>query len=215
MAHKTMCVLSGGMDSTTLLYHLLHEGDEVLAISFDYGQRHKKELEYAARSCQKLGVRHTVMDLTGVGSLLKGNALTSSEINVPEGHYQDETMKATVVPNRNMMMMSVAGAYAISQGCDRLAVAVHTGDHAIYPDCRPKFIESFERALRTGNYVQVSVYAPFLHWTKGEIARLGRSLGIDFDDDTWSCYLGAAEPCGKCGTCVERNEALVEALGDG
>ena len=107
-----------------------------------------------------------------------------------------------------MIMMSVAGAYAISRGCDRIAVAVHAGDHAIYPDCRPDFIDKFEAAIKAGNYEPVSVYAPFLLWKKGQIVQLGLKLGIDYDVQTWSCYLGEAEPCGKCGTCVERTEAL-------
>lgn len=212
MAHKTVCVLSGGMDSTTLLYQLLAEGDKVLAISFDYGQRHKKELDYAAKTCQKMGVEHQVIDLGGINILLQGSALTSPDIAVPEGHYADESMKVTVVPNRNMILMAIAGAYAISQGCGRLAVAVHAGDHTIYPDCRPNFVSLFEQALQAGNYEQLTVYAPFLHWSKSQIARLGRELGVNYDQDTWSCYKGEEEPCGKCGTCIERKEAL-EALG--
>ncbi len=211
MRQKTVCILSGGMDSTTLLYHLFDLGDEVLALSFDYGQRHRKELEYAGRTCARLGVRHTAVDISAVGGLLKGSALTSSGIAVPHGHYEDESMRLTVVPNRNMIMMAIAGGYALAEGCDRLAVAVHAGDHAVYPDCRPQFIADFEDALRSGNYGQPSVYAPFLDWTKSDIARLGVELGIDFERDTWSCYEGGEEPCGKCGTCVERAEALAAA----
>ncbi len=211
MRQKTVCTLSGGMDSTTLLYHLLDLGDKVLALSFDYGQRHRKELEYAARTCARLDVRHTVVDLSSAGSLLVGSALTSPEIAVPHGHYEDESMRLTVVPNRNMIMMAIAGGYGLAEGCSRLAVAVHAGDHAVYPDCRPQFIADFEAALRSGNYEQVSVYAPFLGWTKGDIACLGLDLGIDFERDTWSCYEGGEEPCGKCGTCVERAEALAAA----
>lgn len=212
MPSKTVCVLSGGMDSTTLLYHLLDIGDETLAISFDYGQRHKKELEYAARCCRKLGVEdHKIIDLSDIRCLLEGSALTSFEVEVPDGHYQQETMMATVVPNRNMILMSIAGAYAISQNCRRLAVAVHAGDHALYPDCRPEFISSFAEALKAGNYADIEVYAPFLEWTKTEIAALGLTLGIDYDEETWSCYRGGEEPCGTCGTCVERKEALDNA----
>lgn len=196
------------MDSTTLLYHLMSQGDEVLAISFDYGQRHRKELEYAARTCAKLDVSHRVADISSIRDLLGGGALTSDEIAVPEGHYEDPSMRITVVPNRNMIMLSIAAGYAVSQGCDRVAVAVHGGDHAVYPDCRPGFIELCEQTLAAGNYEPVAVYAPFLTWSKAEIARLGLELGIDYDRETWSCYQGGDEPCGKCGTCVERAEAL-------
>jgi len=208
MAFKTVCVFSGGMDSTTLLHQVVRDGDRVLAVSFDYGQKHRKELDYAARTCQKLAVSHEIVDISNVSGLLEGNALTSEEIEVPEGHYQDQSMRLTVVPNRNMIMMAIAGGYAVSRRYDRLAVAVHTGDHAIYPDCRPEFIDLFERALRAGNYEQVAVHAPFLTWTKARIAELGRGLGIDYENETWSCYRGGSEPCGKCGTCVEREEAL-------
>ncbi|MHB1362216.1 MAG: 7-cyano-7-deazaguanine synthase QueC [Thermoleophilia bacterium] len=211
MTNKTICVLSGGMDSTTLLYQLLREGDQVLAISFNYGQRHRKELEYAARTCARLGVEHRTTDISNIGKLFDGNALTSAGIDIPEGHYEDNSMRLTVVPNRNMIMMAIAAGFAISRGCDRLAVAVHAGDHAIYPDCRPDFIELFEKTMKSGNYEPVSLYAPFLSWTKTEIARLGQELGINYDEETWSCYQGGAEPCGKCGTCVERAEALAAA----
>jgi 7-cyano-7-deazaguanine synthase len=196
------------MDSTTLLYYLVSKGDKVLAISFDYGQRHRKELEYAAKTCKKLKVNWRVCNISSVGAFLQGNALTSMDIEVPEGHYEDESMRLTVVPNRNMIMMSIAGGYAISQACDRLAIAVHGGDHAIYPDCRPIFVKCFEKTLQVGNYEPVSVYAPFLNWSKAQIAELGRRLGINYEEETWSCYRGEVEPCGKCGTCIERREAL-------
>ena len=213
MPRRTVCVFSGGMDSTTLLYQLLDAGDEVLAISFDYGQRHRKELEFAARTAARLEIEHRITDISAVSGLLQGNALTSGSVAVPHGHYQDESMRVTVVPNRNMIMMAIAGGYAIARGCDRLAVAVHAGDHAVYPDCRPEFIRDFEAALSSGNYEPVAVYAPFTGWTKIDIVRLGLKLGIDYERDTWSCYEGGAEPCGRCGTCVERAEALAAAGG--
>ncbi|MBE0429423.1 MAG: 7-cyano-7-deazaguanine synthase QueC [Thermoleophilia bacterium] len=211
MKHRTICILSGGVDSTTLLHQLVAGGDEVLAMSFDYGQRHRKEIRYAARSSRKLGVEHMVVDLAGINALLAGSALTSREMEVPEGSYEDEAMRTTVVPNRNMIMMSLAGAYAVSRKYDRIAIAVHAADHAVYPDCRARFIEQFDIALKLGNYEQVSVYVPFLDWTKARIVRLGLRLGIDYEADTWSCYQGGEEPCGKCGTCLERAEALEEA----
>lgn len=204
---KAICVFSGGMDSTTLLYHLLDGKLETLAVSFDYGQRHKIELEYAAKTCARLKVPHKLIDISSMAGLLGANALTDTSVKVPEGHYEEETMKATVVPNRNMIFLAIAGGYAVAEEADLLAVAVHAGDHAIYPDCRPEFIDRFEEALQAGNYHQVSVYAPFMNLSKKEIAVEGRRLGVDFNQ-TWSCYVGGDKPCGKCGTCVERAEAL-------
>lgn len=204
---RAICVFSGGMDSTTLLYCLLEQGIETLPVSFDYGQKHRKELEYAARTCAKLRLKHKLIDISSVSGLLSGNALTDPEIAVPQGRYSMETMKTTVVPNRNMIFLAIAGGYAVAEEADLLAVAVHAGDRAIYPDCRPEFIESFERSLQAGNYHQVSVYAPFIAMSKAEIAGEGRRLGVDFAA-TWSCYVGGDEPCGKCGTCVERAQAL-------
>lgn len=205
---KAICVLSGGMDSTTLLYHLVAKSYDVKAVSFDYGQRHKKELDYAARTCAKLRVPHKLIDISSVNQLLQGSALTSPEVEVPKGHYADETMKSTVVPNRNMIMLAIAGGYAVAEEAHFLAIAVHGGDHAIYPDCRPEFVAAFEKALLAGNYHQVQMYAPYLHATKADIVREGKKLGIDYEADTWSCYEGGDEPCGACGTCVERLEAL-------
>lgn len=210
---SALCVLSGGMDSTTLLYHLLSRGeiDHVEAISFDYGQRHRKELDYAKITCVRLDVPHMVVTLPDVEKLLMGSALTDFQIKVPEGHYEDESMKATVVPNRNMMLLSIAGSYAVGKEFDVIATAVHAGDHAIYPDCRPEFIEAMRTAFRVGNYHPVGVYAPYLDYTKADIAVEGLILGIDYDKETWSCYKGGATPCKVCGTCVEREEALREA----
>jgi 7-cyano-7-deazaguanine synthase len=205
---KAVCLFSGGVDSTTLLYHLLSAGAAVKAVSFDYGQKHRKELAYARRTCAKLNIEHQVIDLTTVNPLLKGSALTDKTVAVPEGGYGDETMALTVVPNRNMMFMAIAGAYAVSEKADVLAIAVHAGDHGLYPDCRPEFIDAFEKSLAYGNYHQVKVYAPYLLKSKKAIVKEGRALGIDFEADTWSCYLGGERPCGKCGTCLERTRAL-------
>ena len=204
---KAVCVLSGGMDSTTLLYRLIKEGHSVYAISFNYGQRHRKELEYASRTCKKLGVEHKIVNLSMLKELLSGSSLTS-DIEVPEGHYEEESMKSTVVPNRNMIMLSIAGGWAVSLEADLIAIAVHAGDHAIYPDCREEFIVEASKALFEGNYHKVVIYYPYIDKTKAEIAREGLDLGISYDEDTWSCYKGESEPCGKCGTCVERIEAL-------
>jgi 7-cyano-7-deazaguanine synthase len=205
---RAICLFSGGVDSTTLLYHLLRAGHSVKAVSFDYGQKHRKELAYAHRTCAKLNIEHHVIDLTTIKPLLKGSALTDETIAVPEGGYADETMGLTVVPNRNMIFMAIAGAFAVSEKADVLAIAVHAGDHSLYPDCRPEFIEAFENSLGLGNYHQVKVYAPYLLKNKKEIVKEGRELGIDLEADTWSCYVGGERPCGKCGTCLERQAAL-------
>ena len=213
---KTVLVYSGGMDSTTLLYQLVAQsrskagikrGDEVCAISFNYGQRHDKELVCAAKICKKMGVPHRVVDVRSINALMSGSALTSKNIKVPHGHYESQNMKSTVVPNRNMVFVSLATAHAVSLKFDRIALAVHSGDHAIYPDCRPEFIKKVDAVTRIANYESVRVYAPFLNKSKTDIAQIGRRLGVPFDE-TWTCYEGGAKPCGKCGSCVEREEAL-------
>lgn len=210
---KTVLVYSGGMDSTTLLYKLLAEGDSVLCLSFDYGQRHKKELFAAREICKKLknaGKKtvHEIVDIKAIKNLMAGSALTS-QIAVPEGHYEDKTMKSTVVPNRNMIFLSLAIAAAVSRKFDRIAIAAHSGDHAIYPDCRPEFIAKMRAVSRIANYKKIDVYAPFSRISKAKIAQIGAKLGVPFED-TWTCYNGLKKPCGKCGACAERAEALKE-----
>ncbi|MBI2639178.1 7-cyano-7-deazaguanine synthase QueC [Candidatus Peregrinibacteria bacterium] len=204
---KTILIYSGGMDSTTLLYKLRAEGDLLHALSFDYGQRHKKELKAAAKICKKLNVPHKIVDITAVKNLMEGSALTSGRIKVPEGHYQDKTMRATVVPNRNMIFIALAIAQAVSMKFDRVAIAVHAGDHAIYPDCRPAFIKAMHTASKIANYEKIAISAPFLNITKRDIAKIGHQLGVPYEL-TWTCYKGLHKPCGKCGACVERQEAL-------
>lgn len=209
---KTILVYSGGLDSTTLLYKLLGAGDTVYAVSFNYGQRHKKELRAAAKICAKLRregkkVTHQIVDISAVQSLMHGGSALTTKTKVPEGHYEDKTMKATVVPNRNMVFLALAIAQAVSLKFDRVAIAVHAGDHVIYPDCRPAFIKIMNAASRAANYEKIGIYAPFLNKTKRQIAKIGRKLGVPFEL-TWTCYKGLNKPCGKCGACVERNEAL-------
>lgn len=206
---KTVCILSGGMDSSTLLYLLKEEAKEVKAISFNYGQRHKRELELAKQTCDKLGIEHVLVDLTNITSLISNSALTGDE-PVPHGHYADETMKKTVVPNRNMIMASIAIGYAVNLDFDRVAMGVHAGDHAIYPDCRPAFIEALNLIAQIANYKPIEVYAPFLHLDKGDIALMGNNLGVDYSL-TQTCYEGTEVPCGECGACVERAEAFAKA----
>jgi 7-cyano-7-deazaguanine synthase len=195
------------MDSTVLLYQLVKAGDEVKTISVDYGQRHKKEILQAKAMADSLGIEHQVADLTSITNLLAGSALTSPEIDVPEGHYAEDNMKATVVPNRNMILLSVATGWAVSQKFDRVAYAAHSGDHAIYPDCRTEFADVLGQAIEMADWQKVSLHRPFVDISKAGIAKLGHELGVPFEM-TWSCYKGQELHCGKCGTCVERREAF-------
>jgi 7-cyano-7-deazaguanine synthase len=207
---KTVVVYSGGLDSTVLLHQLLADGDQVLALSVDYGQRHRVELEYARRLAEAVGIEWRLADLSSVGQLLGGSSLTSPEIAVPHGHYAEQSMKQTVVANRNMIMLSVAAGWAISQRADRVAYAAHTGDHAIYPDCRPEFAEAVDRAIRLADWHEIHLVCPFVRLTKAQIVARGAELGVDFAK-TWSCYEGGAIHCGRCGTCFERREAFSQA----
>lgn len=215
--HKMVIVLSGGLDSTTLLYDAIEQGFEVSsAVSFNYGQRHKKELDFALRTCQALGIPWRLIDLHRAhftdAIAHSGSSLVSST-SVPEGHYAEENMKATVVPNRNMIMLSISAAIAVADGAAGVGTAVHAGDHFIYPDCRPEFVAYASEAMRTGNIGfgdLEGVWAPYIMKSKADIAEIAFVLGIDFSK-TWSCYKGGSIHCGKCGTCVERLEAIDEA----
>jgi 7-cyano-7-deazaguanine synthase len=204
---KAVLTFSGGLDSTVLLHHLKAEGHELYALSVDYGQRHAKELEAAANLAGALEVPHRIADLKSIRPLLAGGSLTSSEIDVPEGHYAEESMKATVVPNRNMILLSLATAWAVSLKADCVAYAAHGGDHAIYPDCRPEFADAMGVAIERADWHSVQLLRPFMKMTKGDIVRRGHELGVPFAD-TWSCYKGGAVHCGRCGTCIERREAF-------
>lgn len=204
--NKTIIVLSGGLDSTTLLYKLLAEGKEVKAISFNYGQRHAKELLSAAETCRRLNVEHKVIDMAFMRELISNSALTG-DIEVPEGHYADENMKLTVVPNRNMIMASIAIGYAVNIDFDEIALGVHAGDHDIYPDCRPEFIQALRDIAQIANFKPISVYAPFLFTNKIGIVEEGTKLDVDYSL-AWTCYKGQEKPCMKCGSCVERAEAF-------
>ena len=203
--------LSGGLDSVTLAHQLAAEGKDLVAVSFHYGQRHAKELDAAAACAARIGAAHHIVDLRSVGALLTGSALTDSAVEVPEGHYTDETMASTVVPNRNAIMLSVAVGVAVARGASAVATAVHAGDHTIYPDCRPAFIEAIEHEARIANEGFIAegfrVLAPFLHASKADIVRAGAALDVPFET-TWSCYVGGEVHCGRCGTCVERREAF-------
>lgn len=204
---KTVVIFSGGLDSTVLVYDLVAQGDEVKLISVDYGQRHRKEIEFARATADRLGLEHRVADLRSLTPLLAGSSLTSAGIAVPDGHYAEESMKATVVPNRNMIMLAVAGGWAISLRYDRVAFGVHGGDHAIYPDCRAEFAEAMDTVLSLADWHKIHLVRPFVGITKADIVSRGTKLHVPFEN-TWSCYKGTDLHCGRCGTCVERREAF-------
>jgi 7-cyano-7-deazaguanine synthase len=203
---------SGGMDSATLLWYLSRGGHELRAIGFDYGQRHKKELQFASKTAADLGVPYMIVSLDALTCLLSESALTNADVAVPDGHYAEESMKITVVPNRNMIMLAVAVGYAENLGYDAVAIANHTGDHTIYPDCRPAFVEALDVAARLATYGGIRVLSPFKRISKTDIVAIGHTMGVDYGK-TWSCYKGGDVHCGTCGTCVERQEALDEADG--
>lgn len=208
----TAVVLSGGMDSTTLLAHYAARGDRLLAVTANYGQRHRREITSAADVAAVYGAEHVLVDLTPVGRLLTGSALTDPAVDVPSGHYTAPSMRSTVVPNRNMILASVVVGVALARAASVVALGVHAGDHAVYPDCRPEFIDAFAHAVHAANegFNPPAIEAPFVHWSKTDIARHGDALGVPYAL-TWSCYRGAAKHCGTCGTCVERMEAFRDA----
>lgn len=206
MAQKVVVIYSGGMDSYTVLHKALQQGHEVLALSFNYGQRHVKELEVAANVCAELNVPHKVVDITAINSLLAGSSLTD-DIEIPEGHYEEESMKSTVVPNRNMILLSLAIGYAVSENANAVYYGAHSGDHAIYPDCRPEFVRQMNVVSQLANYEPVEVVAPYLDDDKNDILADGLAMGLDYAN-TWTCYNGRDKACGKCGACVERLEAF-------
>ncbi|WP_300073655.1 7-cyano-7-deazaguanine synthase QueC [uncultured Ruegeria sp.] len=205
---KTTLVCSGGLDSVSLAHVLADQGGLSRLVSFDYGQRHTRELDFAAACAKRLGVPHHVIDLRSVGVTLTGSALTD-DLDVPDGHYEEESMKVTVVPNRNAIMLTVAYGIAAAQGDDAVATAVHGGDHFIYPDCRPAFTDAFDTMQRAAldGHADVELHVPFVHRSKADIVAEGARVNTPFDQ-TWSCYKGGALQCGRCGTCVERREAF-------
>lgn len=212
MKHR-LVLLSGGMDSSVVLAQALHKKNKVSAVSFLYGQRHKRELDsakllmayYRKQVPDQVGDHH-ILDLTGASGAFKGSALTGGG-SVPEGHYEDKSMKQTVVPNRNMTLLSLASGVAIANNLNGVLYGAHAGDHAIYPDCREEFFEAFRTTLKLGNYNAPDLTAPFIKLSKADIAKTGIKLGVPFQL-TWSCYKGGDVHCGKCGTCVERKEAF-------
>ena len=208
MKKDTVIILSGGMDSVTLLYD--QQERIALAVSFDYGSKHNdREIPFAHLHCERIGIPHIVIPLDFMTKYFKSSLLEGGE-EIPEGHYADENMKSTVVPFRNGIMLSIAVGIAESNDLRFVMMANHAGDHTIYPDCTPQFVDAFDEAARAGTFVKVGLLSPFTNWTKTDIARRGKELGINYAE-TWSCYKGEEKHCGKCGTCVERREALSEA----
>lgn len=213
MAKKAVLIVSGGMDSATMSYLYKNDGYDLILVGFNYGQRHVKELESLYKVGEALGAEVRVVDLTNLTKALHGSSLTSDEVAVPDGHYTEGSMKKTVVPNRNAIMISIAAGIAVAENADVVATGVHSGDHFIYPDCRPDFIRSIAAAVQFGNEgfgnPNLELQAPFLMKTKANIATIGGDLGVDYSL-TWSCYKGGEKHCGRCGTCVERIEAFID-----
>lgn len=204
----SIIILSGGIDSTTLLYE--YRDRIALAVSFDYGSNHNaREIPFARYHCEQLGIEHIVIELGFMKQYFQSSLLSGAEA-IPEGNYDEENMKSTVVPFRNGIMLSVAAGLAETRGMKYVMMANHAGDHTIYPDCRPEFVAALSEAIKNGTYTATEVCAPYTNITKTEIVRRGLLMGIDYDK-TWSCYKGGDKPCGKCGTCREREEAFALA----
>jgi 7-cyano-7-deazaguanine synthase len=210
----SVVIISGGMDSTVLAHTVVATGHIPLLLTFDYGQRHgAREIECARYQAEFLNLPWEVIDLTSMTPLLKGSSLTDSSVPVPEGHYEEDNMKATVVPNRNAIMLSIAYGAAVGEHASTVYAAVHAGDHAIYPDCRPEFISALNSALILGNQWATPIphlETPFVRKEKSDLVTLGSFYGVPFDH-TWSCYMGGEVHCGACGTCTERIEAFRKA----
>ncbi|NQZ21923.1 MAG: 7-cyano-7-deazaguanine synthase QueC [Colwellia sp.] len=206
MTNKVVVIYSGGMDSFTVLNRALQDGKEVYALTFDYGQRHVKEIEYASNVCKSLKVNHKIIDISAINQLLAGSSLTD-DIEIPEGHYEAESMKSTVVPNRNMILLSLAVGYAVSTGASQVYYGAHSGDHAIYPDCRPEFVMKMNDVCKIANYESVEIFSPYLTVSKSDILTDGLKMNLKYDQ-TWTCYNGREKACGQCGACQERLEAF-------
>jgi len=206
MKEKVVVIYSGGMDSFTVLHKALEQGKDVYPLTFNYGQRHSKEIEYAADVCKALNIPHKVVDISAINQLMTGSSLTS-DIDIPEGHYEEDSMKSTVVPNRNMVLLSMAIAYAVSIDARAVYYGAHSGDHAIYPDCRPEFVEKMNDVSQIANYDPVDIVSPYIKQDKIGILRDGLRMGLDYGQ-SWTCYNGREKACGHCGSCQERLEAF-------
>jgi 7-cyano-7-deazaguanine synthase len=203
---KIVVVYSGGLDSFTLLNQAIEKSHSISTISFDYGQKHKKELKFVKKFCLQESLEHQIIDVSGINVLFRGSSLTD-DLEIPKGHYEDESMQSTVVPNRNMILISMALGYAVTKEATEVWFGAHSGDHAIYPDCRPEFLEKMDAVARISNYSPISVKAPYINLSKDEILAIGLALGLDYQL-TWTCYEGQEKACGTCGACHERLEAF-------
>ena len=208
MSNKVVVIFSGGMDSFTVLNRALKDGKEVYALTFDYGQKHVKEIACASKVCQQLGVAHKVIDISAINQLLAGSSLID-DIDIPEGHYEADNMKSTVVPNRNMILLSLAVGYAVSVKASQVYYGAHSGDHNIYPDCRPEFVMKMNDVCQIANYDAVEIFSPYLTDNKSDILTDGLKMGLSYEN-TWTCYNGREKACGKCGACQERLEAFAD-----
>ncbi|WP_166268711.1 7-cyano-7-deazaguanine synthase QueC [Marinobacter caseinilyticus] len=206
MSDTVVVIYSGGMDSFTLLHKALSDGFNVHALSFNYGQRHVRELDCAAAVCKALAIPHRVIDITALHEVMAGSSLTD-DIAIPEGHYAEDSMKSTVVPNRNMILLSLATGYAVTVKAAAVWYGAHGGDHAIYPDCRPEFVEKMNAVCQVANYQPVRIEAPYIRADKTQILADGVAMALDYSQ-TWTCYNGRDNACGRCGSCVERLEAF-------
>ncbi len=207
---KALVLFSGGLDSTVLATQMKRDAEETRLLSINYGQRHAKELNHSQRVAKHLDLPHEILNLSQLGAILGGSSLTDKGLALPEGHYAEESMKSTVVPNRNMILLALAGGHALSLGFDTIAYAAHAGDHTIYPDCRPAFADAMDRAFGLADWNTLSLHRPFVDMTKSDLVYLGTELDAPLHL-TWSCYAGNEIHCGKCGTCVERKEAFALA----
>jgi 7-cyano-7-deazaguanine synthase len=207
---KVVVLCSGGMDSTVALYEARQRHEVLAGLSCDYGSKHNhREIPLAADHCRRLGIPHKVIDLGFIGTLFSSSLLCAGG-DIPEGHYEEENMRQTVVPFRNGILLSAAAGLAESIGAEGLVIGAHAGDHAIYPDCREEFMAAMSEAIAKGTYAGIRILRPLISIDKAQIARLGTELGVDFGQ-TWSCYKGGEIHCGVCGTCVERREAFAIA----
>ena len=203
---KIIVVYSGGLDSFTLLNEAIRSGKDVSALSFDYGQKHNKELHFVEKFCAQESIDSKIVDVSSIKELFQGSSLTD-EIDIPKGHYEDDSMKSTVVPNRNMILISLALGYAVTKGAEEVWFGAHAGDHAIYPDCRPEFVEKMDSVARIANYSPIAIKAPYITMSKTEILAIGLNMQLDYGL-TWTCYEGKDLACGSCGACHERLESF-------
>mgnify|MGYP000309346874 FL=1 len=203
---KIIVVYSGGLDSFTLLNEAIRSGKDVSALSFNYGQKHNKELHFVEKFCAQESIDSKIVDVSSIKELFQGSSLTD-EIDIPKGHYEDDSMKSTVVPNRNMILISLALGYAVTKEAEEVWFGAHAGDHAIYPDCRPEFVEKMDAVARIANYSPIAVKAPYIAMSKTEIIAIGLNMQLDYGL-TWTCYEGKELACGSCGACHERLESF-------